>query len=160
APLPLAPAASDAGSIPLLRAPAEGEDLVADYRALGLTLGRHPLALLRPRLAAAGWCTAAEVAQFDAGARLRTGGIVLTRQQPGSARGVTFVTLEDETGQVNLIVWRQVAERQRQTLRAARLLGVQGRLQRAGEVRHVIAERLEDRSALLGALSVAPRDYR
>jgi error-prone DNA polymerase len=159
APLPLVPVAGDPAGIPLLRTPGEGEDIVADYRALGLTLGRHPLALLRPRLVASGWLTAAEVAGLAAGARLRTGGLVLTRQQPGSARGVTFVTLEDETGQVNLVVWRQVAERQRRALREARLLGVSGRLQREGEVLHVIAERLEDRSAMLGALQVATREF-
>ncbi len=159
APLPLVAVAGAPAGIPLLRTPGEGEDIVADYRALGLTLGRHPLALLRPRLVASGWLTAAEVAGLEAGARLRTGGLVLTRQQPGSARGVTFVTLEDETGQVNLVVWRQVAERQRRALREARLLGVSGRLQREGEVLHVIAERLEDRSALLGALQVVTREF-
>ena len=159
-PLPLAPAAERAEGIPLLRAPSEGEDIVADYRAVGLTLARHPLALLRPQLAACGWLPAAEVLQLADGARVVTGGIVLTRQRPGSASGVIFVTLEDETGYVNLVVWSRIADRHRKTLLGARLLGVRGRLQREGEVLHVVVERLEDRSALLGTLAAPARNFR
>ena len=91
---------------------------------------------------------------------MRVAGLVLTRQRPGTASGVTFVTLEDETGTVNLIVWKRVGEAQRQPLLRARLLEAQGRLQRQGEVLHVIAERLTDRSAFLGALLVRSRDFR
>lgn len=159
-PLPLAPDAERAEGIPLLRAPSEGEDIVADYRAVGLTLARHPLALLRPQLAACGWLPAAEVLQLADGARVTTGGIVLTRQRPGSASGVIFVTLEDETGYVNLVVWSRIADRHRKTLLGARLLGVRGRLQREGEVLHVVVERLEDRSALLGSLAAPARNFR
>ncbi len=158
-PLPLA-AGERAEGIPLLRAPSEGEGIVADYRATGLTLARHPLALLRPRLAACGWMPAAEVLQLPDGANVTTGGIVLTRQRPGSASGVIFVTLEDETGYVNLVVWSRIADRHRKALLGARLLGVGGRLQREGEVRHVVVERLEDRSALLGALAAPARNFR
>ena len=158
-PLPLA-AGERAEGIPLLRAPSEGEGIVADYRATGLTLGRHPLALLRPRLAARGWMPAAEVLQLADGARVVTGGIVLTRQRPGSASGVIFVTLEDETGYVNLVVWSRIADRHRRILLGARLLGVSGRLQREGDVRHVVVERLEDRSALLGSLAAPARNFR
>jgi error-prone DNA polymerase len=158
-PLPLA-AGERAEGIPLLRAPSEGEGIVADYRATGLTLARHPLALLRPRLAACGWMPAAEVLQLADGASVTTGGIVLTRQRPGSASGVIFVTLEDETGYVNLVVWSRIADRHRKALLGARLLGVGGRLQREGEVRHVVVERLEDRSALLGALTAPARNFR
>ena len=170
--LPLAPPAADP-TLPLLPVPTEGEDLVADYRSLGLTLGRHPLALLRPRwpgMRAAGGAaaraagppllTARELADSDDGRRVRVAGLVLTRQKPGTAGGVTFVTLEDETGTVNLIVWKRVGEAQRQPLLRARLLEAQGRLQRQGEVRHVIVERLVDRSALLGRLLVRSRDFR
>ncbi len=151
--LPLLPAPEREEGLPLLRSPTEGEDIVADYRALGLTLARHPLALLRPRLAQDGWLTAAEVADLADGAPLRTGGIVVTRQRPGSAGGVIFVTLEDETGYVNLVVWSRIADAHRKAMLGARLLGVRGRLQREGEVRHVVVDALEDRSALLGSLT-------
>jgi error-prone DNA polymerase len=159
-PLPLLPALHIPEGLPLLRAPGEGEDIVADYRSLGLTLGRHPLALLRTRLAAAGWLTAAELWERPSGERVRTGGIVVTRQRPGSASGVTFVTVEDETGQANLIVWQSLGERQRRILLGSRLLGVSGELQREGDVLHVIARRLEDRSSLLGELAARSRDFR
>jgi len=159
-PLPLLHDAGGAEGIPLLRAPTEGEGIVADYRALGLTLGRHPLALLRPRLAACGWRPAEEVSRLPDGASVRTGGLVLTRQRPGSASGVIFVTLEDETGHVNLVIWSRIADRQRKTLLGARLLGVSGRLQREGDVLHVVVERLEDRSALLGSLVAPARNFR
>ncbi len=158
--MPLVPAAERAAGIPLLRAPSEGEDIVADYRAVGLTLARHPLALLRPRLAARGWLPAAEVLQLTDGTRVATGGIVLTRQRPGSASGVIFVTLEDETGYVNLVVWSRIADRHRKTLLGARLLGVKGRLQREGDVLHVVVERLEDHSELLGSLAAPARNFR
>ena len=155
-PLPLAPAVTAAAEgRPLLAAPTEGEDIVADYRALGLTLGRHPLALLRPRLAAEHILSATELAALASGKRVKIAGIVTMRQRPGSAGGVTFVTLEDETGVVNLIVWKTVAEAQRRPLLESRLLEVEGKLQREGLVTHVIAARLTDRSALLGQLSPA-----
>lgn len=159
-PLPLAPGATSAEALPMLRRPAEGEDIVADYRAFGLTLGRHPLTLLRKRLTAAGWLTAAELWERVPGERVRAGGIVVTRQRPGSASGVTFVTVEDETGHVNLVVWRALGERQRRVLLGARLLGVSGTIQREGDVLHVVARRLEDRSALLGELAAPSRDFR
>ncbi len=159
-PLPLLPQLRIAEGLPLLRAPTEGEDVVADYRAVGLTLGRHPLALLRPRLESAGWRTAASLWDCASGERVRTGGIVLSRQRPGSAAGVTFVTLEDESGHVNLIVWKAVAERQRRVLLGSRLLGVTGTVQREGDVLHVIVKRLEDRSALLGELQARARNFR
>jgi error-prone DNA polymerase len=158
--LPLLPAPEREEGLPLLRSPTEGEDIVADYRALGLTLGRHPLALLRPRLEQDGWLTAAEVAGLADGAPLRTGGIVVTRQRPGSAGGVIFVTLEDETGYVNLVVWSRIADAHRKAMLGARLLGVRGRLQREGEVRHVVVDALEDRSGLLGSLLTKARSFR
>jgi error-prone DNA polymerase len=121
--LPLVPIAERDEGVPLLAAPTEGEDIVADYRALGFTLARHPLALLRSRLQGDGWLTAAEVAALPDGAPVRTGGIVVTRQRPGSAGGVIFVTLEDETGYVNLVVWSRIADAHRKAMLAARLLG-------------------------------------
>jgi error-prone DNA polymerase len=157
--LPLMPQPRIAEGIPLLRAPREGEDIVADYAHTGLTLRRHPVALLRPQLEAKGMLSAARLRELGHGAHVRAAGIVITRQRPGSAMGVTFVTLEDETGQVNLIVWRDVAERQRQALVGSRLMGVAGELQREGEVMHVIAHRLVDLSRWLGRLSAPSRDF-
>jgi DNA-directed DNA polymerase III PolC len=159
APAPLFPQTRIAEALPLLAAPGEGQDIVADYRALGLTLGRHPLALLRPRLARAGLATAASLGEAAHGARVRAAGLVLLRQRPGSASGVTFVTLEDETGVVNLVVWRQVAERWRRALLEARLLEAAGTLQREGDVLHLVVRRLVDRSALLGNLATRSRDF-
>jgi len=159
APLPLMPTPRIAEGIPLLRAPREGEDIVADYAHTGLTLRRHPLALLRPRFDARGIVTAARLREMPQGATVRTAGLVITRQRPGSAEGVTFVTLEDETGCINLIVWRNVAERQRQALVGSRLLGVAGELQVEGEVLHVIARRLVDLSRWLGGLAAPSRDF-
>jgi error-prone DNA polymerase len=158
--LPLAPRGDLLDGAPLLPRPSEGQDIVADYRAVGLTLGRHPLALLRPRLAAAGILPAADLATAPVGERVRVAGVVITRQRPASASGVTFVTLEDETGHVNLVVWESLGESQRRELLESRLMEVQGRLQREGRVIHVVAERLYDRSALLGALEVSSRDFR
>jgi error-prone DNA polymerase len=159
APLPLMPQPRIAEGIPLLRAPREGEDIVADYAHTGLTLRRHPLALLRPQFEAKGMSSAARLRELAHGARVRTAGLVITRQRPGSAQGVTFVTLEDETGQVNLIVWRDVAERQRQALIGSRLMGVAGELQMEGEVMHVIVHRIVDLSRWLGRLTARSRDF-
>jgi error-prone DNA polymerase len=144
---------------PILRRPTEGEDIAADYRYLGVSLGRHPLTLLRARLAAAGISTAREVGQLNAGVRVRAAGLVITRQRPSSAAGVTFVTLEDETGYLNLVVWERLAQRARRALLGATLLGVDGVVQKESEVLHVIAERLVDHSELLGKLVTRSRDF-
>jgi error-prone DNA polymerase len=139
--------------------PSEGEDIVADYASLGLTLGRHPLALLRERLQRQHMLTAAELRELPHGRIARVTGLVTGRQRPGTASGVTFVTLEDETGMVNVIVWRDLAERQRKELLRSNLLTVYGTLERAGEVVHLIAGRLRDQSALLGKLTTRSRDF-
>jgi DNA-directed DNA polymerase III PolC len=146
--------------VPLLRAPREGHDIVADYGSLGLSLRRHPLALLRKRLEARGIVPTEMLWDLPTGRRVTTAGLVITRQRPGSASGVTFVTMEDETGHVNLIVWKRVAEEQRTALLGSRLLEVRGALQREGDVLHVIAQRLTDLSVLLGELSFESRDFR
>jgi DNA-directed DNA polymerase III PolC len=158
--LPLLSAATavDEG-IPLLRAPREGQDIVADYGSLGLTLRRHPLALLRDKLKRRGVLPTEELWEQPNGRLVRTAGLVITRQRPGSAGGVTFVTMEDETGFVNLIVWNRVAVEQRAALLESRLLEVQGKLQREGDVQHVIAQRLTNLSSLLGDLLVVSRDF-
>jgi error-prone DNA polymerase len=157
--LPLLPEIRIAEATPLLRAPREGQDIVADYAHTGLTLRRHPVELLRARLAARGALSSAQLRAQPNGVQVRTAGLVITRQRPGSAGGVTFVTLEDESGYVNLIVWERVAERQRQALIASRLMGVVGELQLEGEVMHVIVQRLVDLSRWLGELAVASRDF-
>ena len=158
---------------PALALPAapEGEEIVFDYAATGLTLRRHPLALLRPRLARHRLQTAAELRDLPGGVLVRACGIVTMRQQPGTAKGVVFVSLEDETGIVNVIVWKSLRERQRRELLHARLLAVQGTWQRDpdptrpdgwGEVRHLIAQRLKDLTPLLGRLAeagLASRDF-
>jgi error-prone DNA polymerase len=142
-----------------LAAPAEAEDIVADYRSLGLTLGRHPLALLRKALLSKRFLTAAELSRSAHGSRVRAAGLVTCRQRPDTASGVVFVTLEDESGCVNVIVWRDLLERQRRELLGARLLGVAGVIEREGAVVHLLARRLEDHSRLLGRLAVASRDF-
>jgi error-prone DNA polymerase len=144
---------------PILRRPTEGEDIAADYRYLGVSLGRHPLTLLRARLDAAGIRSAREVADLNPGMRVRAAGLVITRQRPSSAAGVTFVTLEDETGYLNLVVWERLAERARRALLGATLLGVEGVVQKESGVLHVIAERLVDHSELLGKLVTRSRDF-
>ncbi len=159
APSPLWPQLRIAEGIPLLRRPAEAEDIAADYASTGLTLGRHPLALLRVSLAREGVMTAADLWRLGGGSLVHVAGLAITRQRPGSAGGVVFVTLEDETGQVNLIVREQVVRRQRRILLRAALMGVWGKLQREGDVLHVIAGRLEDLSTRLGGLAVQSRDF-
>jgi error-prone DNA polymerase len=144
---------------PLLAPPTEGEEIVADYRTTGLTLRRHPLALLRERLAKRRIRTAEEVSHARHGQLIRAAGIVTCRQRPATASGVIFVTLEDETGHVNLIVWNDLADRQRRELLASRLLAVQGEVQREGIVVHILARKLEDLSPMLGRLATASHDF-
>ena len=144
---------------PLLKAPSEGEQLVDDYASTGLSLGRHPMALLRSRLMRLGLQPAEQLHNCSHGNFARTAGIVTGRQSPGSASGVTFITLEDETGIIQVIVWPNLAQRQRRVLLSARLLVVAGEVQREGEVLHLIAKRLEDHSHLLGRLITHSRDF-
>jgi error-prone DNA polymerase len=161
--LPLAPQGERAGSLeegrPLLEAPTEGQRIVADYASVGLTLGRHPMALLRDQLLRNGLLSAGDLSCVAHGRVVRTAGIVLMRQRPQSANGVTFLTLEDESGQVNLIVWESVGREQRRAMLESRLLEVQGELQRQEGIMHVIARRLIDRSSLLGELLTRSRDF-
>ena len=146
----------------------EGENILFDYRATGLTLRRHPLALLRPRLADKGLLNAAQLNALPDGEEVATCGIVVLRQQPSTAKGVVFVTLEDETGSVNVIVWKSLRQAQRAELLHARLLAVHGVWQRSeeqgaqqgfGVVRNLIAHRLEDLTPLLGRLATESRDF-
>ncbi|UZE14635.1 error-prone DNA polymerase [Pseudomonas sp. B21-053] len=140
--------------------PTVGEDLQADYATVGTTLGPHPLALLRPELKARRCRSSKELLDVEHGRPVSVAGLVTGRQRPGTASGVTFVTLEDEFGNVNVVVWRDLAERQRQVLVGSQLLKVDGRWEREGEVRHLIAGRLSDLSFLLDGISVRSRDFR
>ena len=144
---------------PSLAPPTEGQNIVADYRRLGLTLRRHPLALLRGQLRKRRLATAEDVLRAPHGRLVRTAGIVIGRQRPDTASGVVFVTIEDETGATNVIVWRDLGDRQRRELLGARLLGVYGKVEREGAVVHVLAGRLVDMTPLLGALPTRSRDF-
>ena len=157
--LPLAPCAEEP-ALPLLPVPTEGQNLVADYRSIGLTLGRHPLALLRSLFSSREVFTASQLRSLPHENPVSVAGLVTMRQRPGTASGVTFVTLEDDTGYVNLIVWKRIGVQYRRELLHSRLLEAEGYLQREGEVLHVIVERLHDRSAWLGRLTTRSRDFR
>ncbi|MCP5285694.1 MAG: error-prone DNA polymerase [Burkholderiaceae bacterium] len=143
-----------------LAAPNEVAETLADYRATGLTLGTHPVALLRARLAAFKVLPAAVLADFPAGRLARASGLVTHRQRPETAKGVVFVTLEDETGAVNVIVWPDLVEKQRRPLLAATLLTVYGVWQREGAVRHLVARQLVDHTVLLQGLDARSRNFR
>jgi error-prone DNA polymerase len=134
----------------------EGEEIVFDYFSMGLTLRRHPLALLRPKLSRMKYLNAEQLGQLPDGRRASACGMVTVRQQPATAGGTIFVTLEDETGPVNVIVWQRVRDQQREPLLHARLLAVHGTWQRdeasGGRVCHLLAERLEDLTPMLGRL--------
>ena len=141
----------------------EGEEVVFDYASTGLTLRRHPVALLREQLSTMKLRTAAELRDLPNGRLVRACGIVVMRQQPQTAKGVVFVTLEDETGSVNVIVWKSLRDKQRSELLHARLMAVYGVWQRdaesGGEVRHLIAQRLVDLTPLLGGLATQSREF-
>lgn len=158
--MPLFPSMQRFEPTPLLQKPTEGQDIVADYSSTGLTLGRHPIRLLRRHLDRYRYRSAAELPGCSNGQPINVAGLVITKQRPGTASGVTFVTLEDETGQMNLIVWKKIAEEFRPALLNARLLGITGELQIEGKVIHVIAKQLFDHTELLGDLSIRSRDFR
>lgn len=159
-PMPLFPTVERFEPTPMLSKPTEGQNIVADYRTTGLTLERHPLCLLRGHLNCYRYVVAEQLAARQNGQALNVAGLVVTKQRPATASGVTFVTLEDETGQINLIVWKKIAEQYRSTLLNARLMGIAGELQIEGKVIHVIARQLFDHTEMLGELSVQSRDFR
>jgi len=138
----------------------EGEEVLWDFASVGLTLRSHPMALLRARLERYRLRTSEQLRQVPNGRIVRTAGIVTVRQQPQTAGGTIFVSLEDEYGSIQVIVWRSVREAQREVLLGARLLAVKGRWQREGEVCNLIAEKLADLSPLLGRLATQSRDFR
>jgi error-prone DNA polymerase len=138
----------------------EGQEIIADYASIGLTLNRHPLALLRPRLQRMRLSTAAEMKSFADRQLARTTGIVTMRQRPPTAKETMFVTLEDETGNTNVIIWKGLFEKQRKEILNAHLLTVYGIWQCRDGVAHLVAKRVVDHSELLGSLSVDSRDFR
>ena len=155
--LPLFAGGEDFAEAPAAISPMRpGREVVEDYRSTGLTLRRHPLSFLRAELAKLGAVRAADLAHMRDNTRLLVAGIVLVRQKPGSAKGVMFITIEDETGHANLIVWPSVFEAQRRLILSAGMIACHGKLQREGSVIHIITERLEDFSDKLR--SVGARD--
>jgi error-prone DNA polymerase len=155
-PLPLFDhaAASEAGAEPEVTLPIMplSEHVVNDYRTLRLSLKAHPMSFLRAAIASEGILSCADLKRTRDGARVSVGGIVLVRQRPGSAAGVVFMTIEDETGVANSVIWPKVLERERKVVMGARLVVVHGRVQRHEDIIHVVAERLEDRSDWLRLL--------
>jgi error-prone DNA polymerase len=143
---------------PTLPAPTETQIILADYRYLGLTTGRHPLALLRPSLVRKGFSSSSDLQQLASGSRVRVGGLVTHMQQPATASGVIFASLEDETGIVNVILWPQVFQAQRRCALESSLLVVDGTLQRRNRVAHVVARHLSNGSAWAG-LERTSRDF-
>ena len=142
-----------------LAAPGEGQDVLADYATQGLSLGRHPLALLREQGHLANCLNAEQLLGVRPGQPVQVAGLVTGRQRPGSASGVTFVTLEDETGNINVVVWLATARRQRKPLITARLLHVKGVIEREGDIIHLMAGKLTDLSHLIHTLPVSSRDF-
>jgi error-prone DNA polymerase len=153
---------SEAPLLALMGAPSEGAialpamalaaHVAEDYRTAGLSLKAHPCAFFRPLLASLGAVPAEALKTLRDGRRVAVGGLVLVRQRPGTAKGVVFVTLEDETGPANAVVWRDIFVPNRRIVMGAGFLVVHGRLQRAGEVIHVVAERFTDLTGRLGEM--------
>jgi error-prone DNA polymerase len=157
-PMPVFPAARFEEAAPLLPKPTEIGSIISDYASVGLSLRQHPLALVRPKIQRP--CVpAAKLWDLADGAPVYVAGLVITRQRPGSAANVTFVTLEDETGYINLVIWERTAEQQRRILLNSSIMGVYGVVQKQEGVLHVIVRRLEDCSSLLDSLRSKSRDF-
>jgi error-prone DNA polymerase len=158
-------AAADAGRIPKpeiveptvpIASMTAGGKVVQDYASVGLTLRQHPAAFLRIELRPKGIVRCVDLLTSRDGQRVTVAGLVLVRQRPGTATGVIFMTIEDETGIANLVVWSSLFERQRRIVLSASMVGCRGRVQREGDVIHLVAEQLEDLTPLLR--SVRNRD--
>jgi error-prone DNA polymerase len=157
APLPLFAAAEGREPEVALKPLTEGREVVEDYRALQLSLRAHPLAFLRPELDRRGVTRCADLAHVRDGRPVTVAGVVLIRQRPGSAKGVLFITIEDETGVANAILWPDRFEAQRRIVLSASMIGIKGVVQREGEIIHVITARMEDMTPLLH--SVGEREF-
>ncbi|MDR6840269.1 error-prone DNA polymerase [Pseudoxanthomonas sacheonensis] len=142
-----------------LPAPAMGEEVLSDYRALGLTLQAHPLSLLREKLRARRLLGSRDLIDKRHGSSVHAVGLVTNRQRPQTASGTIFVTLEDEHGMVNVVVWEHVAQRRRKALLGASLLAVRGRWEQVDGVAHLIAQDMQDLSEMLGGLRTTSRDF-
>ena len=145
-----APVVATDAALPAMTLP---EHVIADYQVMGLSVKSHPMRFVRPRLLAEGVASCAEVARAPDGQRVAVAGVVTVRQRPGSAGGVVFATIEDETGIANVVVWTSLQDRHRREMLGASLLLVHGRVQRAEGVVHVVAEALADRTAELRTVS-------
>ena len=136
------------------------DDAHADYASIGLTLGPHPLALIRSTLSELGLSTREELYRQSHGKIAKVAGLVIARQRPASANNVTFVTLEDETGSINLVVWKNIAEQYASILLDASVIGASGKIQRKGDVLHLLTDQLIDLSYLIDNLTIQSRDFR
>jgi error-prone DNA polymerase len=145
--------------MPLLREMSLEQHVVADYESIGLSLKAHPISLVRPELEKLGVLAAAALADLPDKATVRVAGLVLVRQQPSTSKGTIFMTLEDETGIVNLVVWPRTWQRYRALVRGAAALLVQGKLERASGVTHVMSGTMEDLTASLRGLYTRSRDF-
>jgi error-prone DNA polymerase len=153
---PLGATAETSISLPL---PSAAEDVRADYAMTGLSLGKHPLSFLRAKLRARRFKRSSELRGMKHGQRVSFAGLVTMRQRPQTASGVTFITLEDEDGLVNAVIWQHVAERQRREFLESRLMAIEGRIEHADGVQHLIATRLENLTPLLSGLTTSSRDF-
>ena len=142
-----------------IRPASEMDDLRADYGATGLTLGRHPVALIREVLRQRRVRTATQLLQLEHGTTTRACGLITMRQRPMTANGTIFLTLEDETGHVNVVVWQRLWERQRSIILNASLIAVDGVMESDGEVYHLIARQVHDFGVLMEGLSTRSRDF-
>ncbi len=141
----------------MLRPMTDGGEVVQDYGHVGLTLREHPMTFLRRDLSRRRIVTCAEAVRVRDGTWLETAGLVLVRQRPGSAKGVIFMTLEDETGIANAVLWVKTFEKYRRVVLSAGMVGIYGKIQREGEVVHLVAHRLTDLSQALA--SVGERNH-
>ena len=158
-PLPIFPKISIQEGIPMLKPPSITESVYLDYSSTGITLGPHPLHLLRKQLKKLGVIASDEIYKARDGCCIHTAGIVVARQKPSSSKNTTFVTIEDEFGNINLIVWSKLANNRRRELVHSRLLGVFGQLQREGDVINIIASDLKNYTRMITSLSTSSYDF-
>jgi error-prone DNA polymerase len=165
-PLPLFASRQDEQPVPeinevavRLKAMTAGHEVIEDYAHIGLTLRAHPVSFLRPELAAKKIVTCADAAVTADRRKVTVAGLVLVRQRPGSAKGVMFITIEDETGTANLVIWPSLYEKQRQVVHGAHMLAVEGRVQREGLVVHIVADKLIDLSDQLAGIGETEEQF-
>jgi error-prone DNA polymerase len=165
-PLPLFASRQDEQPVPevneaavRLKAMTAGHEVIEDYAHIGLTLRAHPVSFLRPELAAKKIVTCADAAVTPDRRKVTVAGLVLVRQRPGSAKGVMFITIEDETGTANLVIWPSLYEKQRQVVHGAHMLAVEGRVQREGLVVHIVADKLIDLSDKLAGIGETDEQF-